>query len=434
GAATLTANPRIYDGDSHHLTLDVANIAGDATIVLGSETNNLTIANGTATIDVAAAADLNLDVDLTVDGQKTTITGADQANTITLNESFTLGGGNSGTLTFSGSTKTLTVEDDAIINQDVTSDAAVTLASLDTGFGANELYDMDQHVLEASGVTFATLTLTDALDLSDGAIIDQSGNGLVEITEGGDSLQFVFGATDLGIVWSDGVLNLRNAEDSDAIVEIEGKDAGEKGILRVLSDGDDKYITAYHDDTDSWLASSSGDLTLAPDGDVDDFVAISTTSDVTSISVPGSTGTLGTTAAEWDALYLNASGVIYGENDQGNTLTSGAAGWTANLNFDVTGDTTITGTLTADTIAQSAVATPSWLAQDSSTTAAAEFIIGVDAVTAEYGATMVLKVDEGDGADGDEDQIFMTLNGVGVSSTNSGTIELERLSNFEMGL
>jgi hypothetical protein len=40
-------------------------------------------------------------------------------------------------------------------------------------------------------------------------------------------------------------LNLRNNEDSvNAIVEIEGKDAGERGELRVLSDGDDKYVAA----------------------------------------------------------------------------------------------------------------------------------------------------------------------------------------------
>ena len=79
-----------------------------------------------------------------------------------------------------------------------------------------------------------------------------------------------FGGTDVDFTWSDGVLNLRNAEDGiDAIVEIEGKDAGEKGILRVLSDGDDKYIELYHDDTDAYVSSSSGDLYLvAAGGDI----------------------------------------------------------------------------------------------------------------------------------------------------------------------
>lgn len=42
---------------------------------------------------------------------------------------------------------------------------------------------------------------------------------------------------------------------------------------------------------------------------------------------------LGTAGLEWSDLYLADSAVIYGENDQGNTLTSSATGWTANLNL-----------------------------------------------------------------------------------------------------
>jgi len=42
---------------------------------------------------------------------------------------------------------------------------------------------------------------------------------------------------------------------------------------------------------------------------------------------------LGSVDLEWSDLYLAASGVIYGEADQSNTLTSSATGWTANLNL-----------------------------------------------------------------------------------------------------
>jgi|GEM_PF-7060956 len=42
---------------------------------------------------------------------------------------------------------------------------------------------------------------------------------------------------------------------------------------------------------------------------------------------------LGSGALEFSDLFLAASGVIYGENDQSNTLTSSATGWVANLNF-----------------------------------------------------------------------------------------------------
>ena len=46
---------------------------------------------------------------------------------------------------------------------------------------------------------------------------------------------------------------------------------------------------------------------------------------------------LGSAALEFSDLYLAAGGVIYGEADQSNTLTSSATGWTANLNMVVTG-------------------------------------------------------------------------------------------------
>jgi len=47
-------------------------------------------------------------------------------------------------------------------------------------------------------------------------------------------------------------------------------------------------------------------------------------------------GAVGSADTEIADLYLAASGVIYGENDQGNTLTSSATGWTANLNLAAT--------------------------------------------------------------------------------------------------
>ncbi|EKD64930.1 MAG: hypothetical protein ACD_50C00236G0001, partial [uncultured bacterium] len=43
------------------------------------------------------------------------------------------------------------------MDQNVLTTSAVTFATVDTGQGANELYDMDQNVLQASAVTFATL-------------------------------------------------------------------------------------------------------------------------------------------------------------------------------------------------------------------------------------------------------------------------------------
>lgn len=59
GQLTMTANPRIYDGDSHHLTLDVANLSADATLVLGGDTNTVSLTNGTASMSVGAGKTVN---------------------------------------------------------------------------------------------------------------------------------------------------------------------------------------------------------------------------------------------------------------------------------------------------------------------------------------------------------------------------------------
>ena len=110
---------------------------------------------------------------------------------------------------------------------------------------------------------------------------------------------------------------------------------------------------------------------------------------------------------------------------------------TIDLSQPLTGtDATFTGTTTVSTLTQAATASPTWTASDSSTSADGTFDIKVDAATAKYGGVLNFYVDEGDGAgaDGAEDVKFMTINGSGTNSTASGTIEFERIGNFEMGL
>jgi len=97
-------------------------ITGEATVnnaVLSGGTNTFKILNGTASLDVAAAAVVDIDKSLTVGGQAVTITGHDQANTVTLYESLTAGAGHAGTLTFSAASKTATVEDNVTVGLDI---------------------------------------------------------------------------------------------------------------------------------------------------------------------------------------------------------------------------------------------------------------------------------------------------------------------------
>lgn len=111
---------------AHGIDVDSWHIKDGGAGVITGGSNTFNITNGTAILDVAAGATLNIDKSLTVDGQATTITGVTQANTITLNESLTVGDGYSGTLTFSAASKTLTVELDSTVNQDLTTDASPT--------------------------------------------------------------------------------------------------------------------------------------------------------------------------------------------------------------------------------------------------------------------------------------------------------------------
>lgn len=56
---------------------------------------------------------------------------------------------------------------------------------------------------------------------------------------------------------------------------------------------------------------------------------------ITTAITPAAAGgsTIGTAALEWGHVYLTDSAVIYAQAAQGNTLTSSASGWTANLKF-----------------------------------------------------------------------------------------------------
>ena len=100
-----------------------------------------------------------------------------------------------------------------------------------------------------------------------GAVIYQAVDNYILFSDNGDNFWMYFDGTDCDLTWTDGVLNIRNDEDGvDGIVEIEGKDAGEKGILRVMSDGDDKHIELHHDDTDGHIITNTGDIHIEPAG------------------------------------------------------------------------------------------------------------------------------------------------------------------------
>ena len=121
---------------------------------------------------------------LTTQNNNVTINAAGAARTITLNESLTIGDGNDGTLTFSAGSKTLTVEDNSTVNQDLTTDANVTFGSVTT---TNNVTVGGDLTVNGSTTTVATsnLVIQDAFGFFttgsagtnvDGGIIVQSGS------------------------------------------------------------------------------------------------------------------------------------------------------------------------------------------------------------------------------------------------------------------
>jgi hypothetical protein len=187
---TTGANPVITITNSGDTTADT--IADDGSITLTTETDGNYVASITNGSGISggnggsegAALTLALGA-LTADWSQTgafDIILANADSQLQILESVggtyyaTIDAGNLGgneSLTISGS---LNIEADSAINQDVTSDAAVTFATLDTGQGANELYDMNQNVQTTDSPSFVGLTLSGDLAVngdditSDGAL------------------------------------------------------------------------------------------------------------------------------------------------------------------------------------------------------------------------------------------------------------------------
>ena len=125
---------------NNNLTINAADAARTLTLtedftIGGGNSGTLTYSGASKTLTVADTITLSgggntltLAGDLTTQNNNVTINAVGAARTITLNESLTVGDGNDGTITFSGASKTLTVEDTSVVNQDLTSDASPTFA------------------------------------------------------------------------------------------------------------------------------------------------------------------------------------------------------------------------------------------------------------------------------------------------------------------
>jgi hypothetical protein len=153
-AATADAD-LVYGINIADLTTASA-VVTETALRIGANWQNAIDANGTliTTTELGALAG---GIDLTTE------TNGNYVATISGNSQVGVSGSGS-----EGATVSLSIVADSIgdtqlafnTGQDLTSGSAVTFATVDTGQGANELYDMDQNVLTTSSVIFNDLTLT----------------------------------------------------------------------------------------------------------------------------------------------------------------------------------------------------------------------------------------------------------------------------------
>lgn len=266
------------------------NSGAGTTLVLTGGANTFSIADGTASLDIAAAAALNIDKSLTVDGFGTTITGAGQANTITLNESLTIGDGynvtltaedaagsivldeqtfevegegtatrlfklvnaedaartltfyenltigdgNAGTITFSAASKTITVEDNATVSQDLSSDAGPTFEHVHL---TNILFAAAAELTLVTGAVTRT-QMIHTIDTEDGDPTDD----LVTINGG-----------------ADGLLLLIRADNAARTIVVKETGNIQCGGSDITLDDTNKYVLlAYDNALTKWLVVGVG--------------------------------------------------------------------------------------------------------------------------------------------------------------------------------
>lgn len=291
--------------------------------------NTFNLARGSSSLDIAEGKSVNIDMDFTIDGTATTITGAGQANTITLNESFTIGGGSDVTITaedVAGSIlldkQTFEVEGEQTATRLMklvnANDAAATLIIEGTSAVVNQDITSDANVSFAKVITteveFAGNILLDpAVDGASYVDIANSGTGAAKLYIEGDQVNTddLSDVTDIAMRNENetitGAWTFQGATDAAMalILEADASADNQDTWQILIADGDELAIQAYAGGSyadaltivgSTLAADFPGDLTIAtkyvyradgtdvPDADVADNITITNISQVQDIS------------------------------------------------------------------------------------------------------------------------------------------------------
>jgi hypothetical protein len=183
--------------------------------------------------------------------------------------------------------------------QNLTSSSAVTFATVDTGQGANELYDMDQNVLTSSSVTFGGLTLsnlagggTQCLQVDNSGVLSATGStcgtgggGIASLTLAGTSgsNQTLADGDTITIAAGNGVTTTGGATDTvtvaldqssaltgDHSLSANGSKFGVNGLIfeGATADTFETYITLTDPTADRTITFPNASITVNAAGDI----------------------------------------------------------------------------------------------------------------------------------------------------------------------
>ena len=234
--SNLTAT-RLLASDGSKLVVSVADLAS----WIAGTTNEITITNdgdGTVTISLPDAVVVG-----TIDtGQGATeVYAMDQGvmtsnsptfQALTINTDLSVASGGTGVSSLddvvgTANEITVTAGADSIIGGDVTISLPddVTIGTLDTGQGGNELYDMDQNVKTTNSPTFAGLTLTADLTVANGGTGASSLDDIVgtsneiEVTAGADTV--IGGDVTIGLPDAVTVVTLNTGQGANELYDMD---------------------------------------------------------------------------------------------------------------------------------------------------------------------------------------------------------------------
>jgi len=162
--------------------------------------------------------------------------------------------------------------------QDLATSSAFTVATLDTGQGANELYDMDQNVLTTSNVTFGNVTSTAHIQA---ATLTTSGLATLNSLSLGTALSVANGGTGATTLTDHGVLI---GSGTSAITPLA---VGTNGQLLIGSSGADPVFATLNCDANLTCTTGAGTLEI----DLDTTVSGLTNLTTTGLNFTNATGT-----------------------------------------------------------------------------------------------------------------------------------------------